>query len=232
MAPLAHSASGDGEVDHGGGDPRRRATRPNGLCARIASPPGPARCRRPCRSPRTGRDRGHRDAVRAQGPGQRLAERVQPGLARPVGRVAGLAAEGAARGDVDDPAAARAAIMCWTAHQVALAAPVRLHRQRLLPGRLPLLVGHLGDRVRGSRCRRCSPARPGRRARSAASSTMPAHRAGVGQVRLTTVCPAPGQPGQHSGGLRGRPAVVDRDPVALGPRTPAPPRPRCPARPR
>jgi len=42
------------------------------------------------------RHRGHRDAVRRQRAGHRLAERVQPRLAGPVGRVPGLAAERAA----------------------------------------------------------------------------------------------------------------------------------------
>ena len=55
-----------------------------------------------------GRDRHHRDAVRRERSRERLAERDQPGLARAVGRRIGLAAERAARGDVDDPPAAAA----------------------------------------------------------------------------------------------------------------------------
>ena len=40
-----------------------------------------------------------------------------------------------------------AAIMCWTAHQVTFAAPIRLSPIVSGPGLLPRLVGDLGDRV-------------------------------------------------------------------------------------
>jgi len=42
----------------------------------------------------------------------------------------------------------------------------------------------------------------------------PAHRVGVGQVRLHHGVPAAGQPGRDLGGPGSRITVVDRDPVA------------------
>ena len=45
MVPLAHLAAGDARYTTAAATSPGRATRPNGLCPRIWSPDGPARCR-------------------------------------------------------------------------------------------------------------------------------------------------------------------------------------------
>src|ERR1700757_725799 len=101
IVPLAHSACGDARYSTAAAISLARATRPKGLCARISSPAGPVRCRAAMAvSTKPGA------TVRGRGPGQRLGERVQAGLARPVGALARLAPEGAAGGDVDNAPAA------------------------------------------------------------------------------------------------------------------------------
>ena len=91
------------------------------------------------------RHRGHRDPPPAQSSRERLPERDQARLARAIGWVVGLAAEGAARRDVDDPP---------TGAHVAQNTPGDVGRshevdaQRVAPGLLPLLVGGVVRRVR------------------------------------------------------------------------------------
>jgi hypothetical protein len=159
-----------------------------------------------------GRDAGHRDPARPERARQRLAERDDARLARAVGGHRGLAAERAARGDVDDPPAA--------AH-VAHGAPAHVRRadevdrQHLLPGAAPVLVGGLVDRVRrddprvvdehvdrAERLRRAVDHRP--------------HRDRVGEVGAGEHVPVPRQLGQQRLGALARGAVVDRDAVAQG----------------
>src|SRR6202042_296802 len=86
-------------------------------------------------------------AVRGEVAGHRLAERVQASLARTVGGVPGLASVRAPGGHVDDPATA-------SGDHVADRAPGRVDgagqvdAEGVPPGRLPVFVAVLGDRVR------------------------------------------------------------------------------------
>ena len=97
------------------------------------------------------------------------------------------------------------ATMCWTAHQVTFAAPVRLTRERRLPGLLPLLIRGAGDRVRDEDAQRCSPARPGRRAPrwpGPPSRAPPLGRPGrpaPPRARCRAARPAPRRPARPSG---------------------------------
>jgi predicted NBD/HSP70 family sugar kinase len=86
-----------GQVDHGGGDlPRGRDPVERALRPDLVAPRGIQVAGRHVGEHVPRRHRGHRDAVRGQRAGHRLAERVQARLAGPVGRVPGLAAERAA----------------------------------------------------------------------------------------------------------------------------------------
>ena len=213
MLPLAHSAR------RTPGTARRRRSHRPWPPGRTGSARGWRR-RPPGQAPgrhvgvhEPGRHRGHRDAMRGQVPGQRLAERVQPRLARPVGRLPGLTAERAAGRHVHDAAAA-------ALDHVPHRAPGHVGRtgevdgQRLLPGRLPLLVGHLGDPVRGVDARRCSPARPGHPARWPPRPPSGAPPPASARSACTATCPAPGRLASTSAA---RPADwrEGSDPVAL-----------------
>ncbi len=72
---------------------------------------------------------------------------LSPALRRPVRRLLRLAPERAAGGDVDDPAGVRAAQERQRAERHVRGAE-QVDLDRAPPGRLPLLVGHLADRVR------------------------------------------------------------------------------------
>jgi len=74
-----------------------------------------------------------------------LAERVQARLAGPVGRVPGFATERAARGHVHDPASGLPHVLDGAPGHVG--GPGEVDRQGVAPRVLPLVVGHLGDRV-------------------------------------------------------------------------------------
>jgi len=132
----------------GAGDPAEGALRPDLTAGRPGEMPG-----RHGRLHEARRHGGDRDPVRAQGPGQRLGERVQPGLARPVGGLARLAPEGAAGGDVDDAAAAVGGHVLDRAPG-HVRGPGEVDGERRLPGLLPLLIRgvggvHLWAEVRG-----------------------------------------------------------------------------------
>jgi predicted NBD/HSP70 family sugar kinase len=86
-----------GQVDDGGGDLlRRRDPVERALGPDLVTPRGIQVLGRHVGQHVPWRHRGHRDAVRGQRAGHRLAERVQARLAGPVSRVPGLAAERAA----------------------------------------------------------------------------------------------------------------------------------------
>src|SRR5215813_13340369 len=71
----------------------------------------------------------------------------QPGLARPVGRLARLTPEGAAGGDVVDPPATPGDHVLDRAPG-HVRGPGEVDGERRLPCRLPLLIRGVGDRVR------------------------------------------------------------------------------------
>ena len=146
--PLAITASGDARYTTAAATSSGVATRPSGLSARRASPSLAGELLgRHVGLGESRSDRRDRDPVRPERAGERLAEGDQAGLAGSVGRGLRLPAERAARGHVDDVAAA-------AAHHVLHRAPGHVRRagevdaERLLPAALPLLVGGLGDRVR------------------------------------------------------------------------------------
>jgi hypothetical protein len=125
----------------------------------------------------------------------------------------GLTAEGAAGGHVDDPPAApRDHVPDRAPDRVRGAGQV--HRQRVLPGCLPLLVGPLGDRLRGvDACVVHQYVQAAQTPRGLIHQS--AHRVRVGQVGLDNEVTAAGQGGQYLGGRPSRVAVVHRDPVTL-----------------
>jgi len=159
-----------------------------------------------------GRHHGDRDAVRRERAGHRLPERVQARLAGPVGGVPGLTAEGTARGHVDDPAAAVLHVLDRAPGHVRGSGEI--DGDRVTPRVLPLLVGHVGDRVRhvdpGVVDQDVQPAQLG----GGLVDHLP-HGCGVGQVRAEDRVAAARQPGRHLPGQRGGIAVMHRHPVTL-----------------
>ena len=137
-----------------------------------------------------------------------------PGLARAVGRLARLTAERAAGGHVDD------ASRSLSADHVLHHAPGHVRgadevdAQGLLPGRLPLGVRHLGDRVCGEDAGVVhQDVQPAQHVPGAVH-----HAAGivwVGQIGLHHHVPVASQPGRHVGSEARRVPVVHRDPVTL-----------------
>ena len=102
---------GRGEEEHRRGDLLRRrdaAERALGARARRRAAPASSSAAMSV-SVKPGATDATEMPCAAERAGERLAERDQPGLARAVGRRVGLAAERAARRDVDDPPAAAAA---------------------------------------------------------------------------------------------------------------------------
>jgi hypothetical protein len=102
--------------------------------------------------------------------------------------------------------------MYCTAHQVTLAAPVRL-TARVAPGVLPLLVGHLGDRVPGVDPGVVDQHVQAAEVRMSLVDHLP-DGVGVGQVGLDDRMAAARQPGQDLAGQLSRPAMVHRHPVS------------------
>jgi hypothetical protein len=147
----------------------------------------------------TGRHGGDRDPVRGQRDGERLAERVQARLAGAVSRLAGLAAERPAGGDVDDPPATPGDHVLDRAPG-HVGGTGEVDGQRLLPGRLPLLVGHLGHRVGGEHARVVDQHVQATQCGAGLVHHLP-HRLRVRQVGPHQQVAAAGQAGQHRGGL-------------------------------
>jgi predicted NBD/HSP70 family sugar kinase len=157
------------------------------------------------------RHRGDRDAVRRERAGHRLPERVQARLAGTVGRVPGLAPERAARAHVDDPAAGFLHVLDGAPGHVRGSGEV--DRDRVAPHVLPLLVGHLGDRVP-----HVDPGVVDQDVQPAQGVGGPLHHRpdgdGVGQVGADSRVAAAGQAGQHLLREPGRIAMMHRHPVA------------------
>ena len=149
-----------------------------------------------------GRDRGHVDPVRAEGPRHGLPEAVQARLAGPVGGVVGLAPERPPRGDVHDPAPAGGHhVRGHGVDEVGRAEQVGVDRPP--PDPLPLLVAGLQDRLGlvdpGVVDQHVDPAQLVHDPRDQRPRLL-----GVGQVGLGQPVPAGAEPGQ---GVVGRPPV-------------------------
>jgi predicted NBD/HSP70 family sugar kinase len=202
-----------GEVDDGGGDLlRHRDPVERALRADLIAPRGSQVAGRHVGEHVAWRHRGHRDAVGRQCAGHRLAERVQAGLAGPVGRVPGLAAECAARGHVHDPAPRFPHVLDGAPGHVG--GPGEVDRQGLAPGVLPLVVGHLADRMPV-----IDPGVVHQHIQAAQVVGGLVHhlpdRLGVGQVGADDGVTAAGQGGQHLPREPGRIPVMHGYPVAL-----------------
>jgi predicted NBD/HSP70 family sugar kinase len=202
-----------GEVDDGGGDflgrrhPVERALRADLVAAGGVQVGG-----RHLGFDVPRRHRGDRDAVRRECAGHRLPERVQARLAGTVGRVPGLAPERAAGAHVDDPAALFLHVLDGAPGHVRGRGEV--DRDRVAPHVLPLLVGHLGDRVPYvDPCVVDQDVQTAQRVRGPVHHRP--HGAGVGQVGADNHVAGAGQAGQHLLREPGRVAMMHRHPVAL-----------------